>query len=133
MKRSHQAGFTFLELIITTSIIGIVVVIVIEGFIGIGQINRNARNLTIATQLAQQQMEQVRNTPYNNIAAGTTDISSILGPYPSLENPRSATQTVSVIDANGLKQVDIAISYTVFNRTKHVQLSTQVASVGINR
>jgi prepilin-type N-terminal cleavage/methylation domain-containing protein len=133
VKRQGQAGFTLLELIITASVAAIIVIVVIEGFISVEQINRNARNLTIATQLAQQQMEQVRNTPYNNIATGTSDISSILSPYPSLENPRTATQTVTVLDASGLKQVDIAISYTIYRRTKHVQVSTQVASVGINK
>ncbi|HSX14587.1 MAG TPA: prepilin-type N-terminal cleavage/methylation domain-containing protein [Candidatus Saccharimonadales bacterium] len=133
MKARNQAGFTLLELIITATVAAIIIVVVIEGFTGIEQLNRTARNVTIATQLAQQQMEQIRNTPYNNIAIGTTDISSILTPYPSLGNPRSATQIVTTLDAAGLKQVDINISYTIYHRTKRVQVSTEVANIGVNK
>jgi type II secretory pathway pseudopilin PulG len=131
--KHRQAGFTMLELVITASVAATIILVVIEGFTDIGKLNRTARNITIATQIAQQEMEKVRNTPYSNIATGTTDISSQLTPYPSLEAPRSATKTVTVIDANGLKKVDIAISYTIYHRTKQVQLSTEISNIGINR
>lgn len=95
-------------------------------------INFAANNLTIATEAAQQQLELYRNTPYNQIAVGTQNISSSLNAYPSLKNPRTATATVTQVDPNGIKQIDIAISYTGAGGAKRVQVSTQVANKGLN-
>jgi prepilin-type N-terminal cleavage/methylation domain-containing protein len=133
MKRTSQAGFTMVELVITATVAAIIILTVIDGFTSIEQLNRTARAETIGTQVVQQEMEKVRNTPYANIATGATDLSSQLSAYGSLGTPRTFTKTVTVIDANGLKQVDFALSYTIYHRTKKIQLSTEVANIGINR
>lgn len=133
MKLRAQAGFTMLELVITATIAAIIILVVIEGFNDIEKLNRNARNTTIATEVAQQELEKIRNTPYANIATGTSDITTVLSPYPSLESPRSAQLKVTEVDPDGLKTIEVDISYTIFHRTKKVQLVTQVANSGLNR
>ncbi len=108
------------------------IVSVLGGLTEVEQLNRTARAQTIATEVVQQELEKVRNTPYANIGVGTTDLSSALSGYPTLESPRSFTKTVTVVDAGGLKQVDFSLNYKIYHRTKTVQVSTEVSNIGIN-
>jgi type II secretory pathway pseudopilin PulG len=133
-ERQNEGGFTLMELVVTAAFMGIVIVSVSGLFIGLRQINNAANNYTIASQVAQQLIEKNRNTPYSAITVGTTDVtSSTLSAYPSLLSPRSATVTVSQVNASGIKQVDVAISYTDRTGLKRVQYSTQIANKGLNR
>jgi Tfp pilus assembly protein PilV len=129
----RQAGLTMIELIVTATVAAIIIVAVIAGVTEIEKLNRNARAQTIAVQLVQQELEKVRNTPYANISTGTSDLVSQLAAYPNLESPRSFTKTVTIVDAGGMKQVDFALSYTIYHRSKQVQLTTQISHIGINQ
>jgi type II secretory pathway pseudopilin PulG len=123
-----------IELVVTMAFMGIVIVAVSELFTGVRQTNRAANNYTVAVQVAQQLIEKFRNTPYSSITVGTTDVtSSALSPYPNLLSPRSATTTVTLVDASGLKQVDVAVSYKDRTGTKDVRLSTVISYKGVNR
>ncbi len=134
MKASADRGFTLIELVVTIAFMGVVIVSLSGLFISLRQTNRAANNYTIATQVAQQLIEQYRNTPYSSIAVGATDVtSSALGPYPSLLTPRSATVTTTQVDADGLKQIDVAISYKDRTGTRTVALTTLVSYKGVNR
>ncbi len=121
-----------IELIVTATVAAVIIVAVITGITEIEGLNRNARAQTIAVEVVQQELEKVRNTPYSSISTGTTDLVSQLSGYPNLGTPRSFTKTVTIVDAGGLKQVDFALSYTIYHRTKHIQLSTQISNIGIN-
>src|SRR5690348_13893192 len=105
LKRSEH-GFTLIELVVAAAFMGIVIVALNELFIAVRQVNREANNYTIATEVAQQLVEQYRNSPYSSINTGTVDdTASALGAYPSLLTPRSATATITQVDPNGLKQL----------------------------
>lgn len=134
LGNDNQAGFTLIETLVALVVIAMSVAAVLTAFIAVESLNRRARNLTIATQAANQQLETYRNTAYAGIPTGANqDLSSLLTPYPSLGTPRSALATITEIDPAGLKQVDIAISYTESGKTKNVQVSTLIARRGINR
>lgn len=92
-----------------------------------------ANNLIIATQVAQQQLETYRNTPYNNIALGTVDYSSLLDQYKTMGSPKSVTVTTTQKDPNGLKQVDVTVQYHDHKLAKTIAVSTLIALNGINR
>jgi prepilin-type N-terminal cleavage/methylation domain-containing protein len=132
MDTGEQSGFTLIEFIVAATLLATIVVAVATTLDSIKAINFSANNLTIGTEAAQQQLELYRNTPYNQIALGTQDISSSLSAYPSLKSPRSATATVTQVDPDGIKQVDIAITYTGQGGTKRIQVSTRVANKGLN-
>jgi prepilin-type N-terminal cleavage/methylation domain-containing protein len=133
MKHSREAGFTLLEVLITTAVMAVVFIAIAGVFNTLHQINARANTLTITTQLAQQQLEKIRNTAYNGIPVGTTDISSVLAPYANIGGPKSATLVVAQIDPNGLKSVDITINYTDHKYPKIVKVSTLVALNGVNK
>lgn len=134
MKHRGESGFTLIELVVTAAFMGIVVVAVAGLFTSLRQINIAANNYTIATQVAQQLMEQYRNTPYNNITVGTQDVTSTaLAAYPSLLSPRSATVTISDFDPNGIKKLDVAISYKSRTGTRNIQMQTLISNKGVNK
>ncbi len=133
MKRHGEGGFTLIELVLTAVILSVTFLSIYSLFDTLRIVNRRADNLTVATQVAQQQLELYRNIPYNALATGTTDIASALAPYPSLGPGRTGSVVVSQTDARGLKRIDISVDYTDRALTKRVRVSTQVALNGMNR
>jgi prepilin-type N-terminal cleavage/methylation domain-containing protein len=133
MTRRDERGFSLLELIISAAVMSVIILAIYGFFQSVRDINRYASNMVIASQVAQKQMETYRNTPYNSLTVGTQSVSSILTPYGSLKTPRSATATITELQPNGLKQIDMVVSYTDKGGTKTVRLNTLVAARGINR
>lgn len=133
MKDNRENGFSLLELLISAAVMSIIILAIYGFFDNVRAINRYASNLVIANQAAQQQLETYRNTPYNNLATGSQNVSSILTPYPSLRSPRSATAVITELQPYGLKQVDLTISYAERGGTRTIMVSTLVAARGINK
>lgn len=126
-----QSGFTLIELILTGTILASAVVTMVSLFISVEALNHRARNLTLATQIMQQQMESYRNTGYGSLPVGSNDFSAALPS--SLTAPRSGTANITEVDPAGLKQIDVTINYTESGKTKTVESSTLVAIRGIDR
>jgi prepilin-type N-terminal cleavage/methylation domain-containing protein len=128
----NQQGFTLVELIVTAAYVATASAAIIGIFITIGAINRESRNMSVATALAEQKIETYRNAGYNAVPIGTPaeDFSSKLPT--NFGSPKSAVANVTT-PSTGLKQVDIVISYTENKRPKKVQMSTLMTQRGINR
>jgi len=133
MTSKDERGFTIMELVVAMAFVGVVIVSLTDLFTALRQVNREANNYTIATQVAQQLLEQYRNTPFSSLAIGTINDSSYLSPYPSLLSPRSATVVISQPGAAGIDQVDVTVSYKDRTGTKTVSFSTQISNHGLNR
>lgn len=129
----QPAGFSLIEQVVAATVLLLVFVSATQAFITIGTINNRANAQTQAIELMQQKLEIVRNTPYANLAVGTTDFSSGLDSFPALKSPRSATIEVTETDPGILKRVEITISYTQSGIAKKVQTATLVGVRGLNR
>lgn len=125
-------GFTMVELMVTAMFISLTSAAIINIFILTGKLNTQARNLAVATALAEQKLEVYRDAGFNAIPLGSPGetFTSVLPA--NFGSPKSAIANVTSPQA-GLKQVDIVISYTDAGRTKKVQISTLMAQRGINR
>lgn len=101
-------GFTIVEVIV--SIIVFSVALMIASSVS-GIANKtvdDASNTSIASEIAQNHIELMRNTPYDDINVGTTSITSSL---PSqLPHPRSGSIVTSE-ERTDLKKVEVTISY----------------------
>lgn len=126
------AGFTLIELIVTAAFTATMAVIIVEVFVNVGKTIRLSRNLAIATQLAQQQIEIDRNAGYTAIPA-SQDFSSQLPA--NFGSPKSATATFSDLSPiqAGIKELDIAITWYDAGVQKNVQVSTLITHQGIDR
>ncbi|HSH31779.1 MAG TPA: type II secretion system protein [Candidatus Saccharimonadales bacterium] len=128
----EESGFTLVELIITATFVAIALVAIVEAFVTVDKLNRQARNLAIATQLAQQKVESSRNLGYAAIPA-SEDFSSTLPA--NFGSPKQATTEFADLTPAepGLKRLNIVIYYHEGSVRKDVQVSTLVAERGINR
>ena len=125
MTQRAQAGFTIVEVLVALAIFAI-------GLAGIGSLlgttvraNGLAAQLTAATQLTQDKLEELRNTPYTAVASGAdstglTETGEAGGIY-----TRTWTVTTGTPAATA-KTVVVTVGWT--GRTSHqVQLQTVVA------
>ncbi|HVE81134.1 MAG TPA: hypothetical protein VNA68_03310 [Candidatus Dormibacteraeota bacterium] len=132
MKRriKNQHGLTLIELIVTASFVAAAAIAVAEIFITVGNLTRQARNISSATATAQEKIEVYRDAGYASIPTGSSDFTSTLPT--GLGSPKSGTAVV-VEAPPGLKRVDILITYTEGKKAKKVQVTTYITQRGINR
>ncbi|MBI4846075.1 MAG: type II secretion system protein [Candidatus Omnitrophica bacterium] len=60
-KLKNKAGFTFIELLIGITVLGVAILGIIIGYVSCFNINEISRNMTIATEDARQVIEQMRS------------------------------------------------------------------------
>jgi prepilin-type N-terminal cleavage/methylation domain-containing protein len=127
-----ESGFTLIEVLVTSVVIAIATVAIVEVFISVDRLNRQSRNLADATQIAQQKIESYRNIAYSNIPASENFTSSLPA---TLAAPRSATASFHDLSPAipGLKQLDIVIYYTDGRARRDVQVTTMISQRGLSR
>ncbi|HEX7259750.1 MAG TPA: hypothetical protein VF272_02350 [Candidatus Saccharimonadia bacterium] len=127
-----QNGFTLVELVVTAVFVTVASAAIITIFIVVGKLNKQARNMAVATALAEQKLEIYRDAGYHAIPTGAP-AETFTGALPAnFGSPKSAVANVTTPQA-GLKRIDIIITYTDDKRTKNVQISTLMTQRGINR
>ncbi len=120
------------EVVVTAAFVAVASAAIIEIFITVARLNREARNLSVATALAEQKLEVYRDAGYNAVPTGTP-AEDFSGSLPAnFGSPKSAVSNVTT-PQSGIKQVDIVISYYDSGRQKNVQITTLMAQRGINR
>ncbi|HSX48544.1 MAG TPA: prepilin-type N-terminal cleavage/methylation domain-containing protein [Candidatus Nanoarchaeia archaeon] len=127
---NDNRGFTLIEVLIAAAVLAMSAAAVVSVFVTVKTLNRRARNITLATQAAQQEIEVLRNTAYASLPIGSTDFSSSLPG--ELQDPKTATAVIAESPV-GLKRVDITISYGESGRSKQIQFSTAISQIGIDR
>lgn len=134
MKYGHsKQGFTLVEQLVAATVMLVVFVAVTQAFIGIGVVNNRSDAQTEAVELMQQKLELLRNTPFNDLDVGVSDFTTEMAPFTTLQNPRSATVTITEVTPSTLKRVDIQLSYTQSGKSRTVGTSTLIGLHGINR
>jgi len=131
MSKLNQSGFTLVELTITVVVLGIVLTSVISLFVNIQQAQTHTRFLETSTYAAQTEIESLRTINYNNLTPGTTiDFTNQL---PS-SLPKGSTGTVTVSEPlDGLRRVDVSVTYTYKGKTRSVALSSLIGVLGITQ
>jgi len=126
-----QAGFTIVELLVTIVVTGFIISGVASLVMAINGTQRSTLLLETATRAGEQQVESLRNNMYNTLEPGvnidfTADLPS------TLHEPRSGTVTVSE-PANGLRRVDVTVTYQDGSNQKSVRLSSLIGQIGIGQ
>ncbi len=92
---SKESGFTLVELIVTATFVAVASTAIVGIFITIERLNRESRNLTIATQIAQQKLEDLRNTNYTSITTSPPSQNFTSKLPLNFGSPKSATVTIT--------------------------------------
>lgn len=129
--KDTEGGFTLIELIVTIVVTGLIIIAITTLFITIERTQHRTQLLETATRAGEQQIEALRNNNYNSLTAGSTiDFTNDLPA--SLPSPRSGTVAVSE-PTEGVKRVDVTVSYRDGNKTKDVKLSSLIGQLGIGQ
>lgn len=126
-----QKGFTLVELMVTIIVLAIVSGGLTLLFSSIQYVQASASYRRSATLAAQRQIESLRTSNYAALAAGSSiDFSSNL----PAELPKPRTATASITEpANGVKRVDITITYKDRGASKQVKVSSMIGEIGITK
>lgn len=99
MRRRIHNGFTLIEIMISLSILVVGLVALLALFISSFDVAMKATNLTEATLLAQQKMEEIKKAGYPKVSESWTDFSNPMYSYQvvAVPDPPAATDTYQTI------------------------------------
>ena len=125
MKQS-QKGIGMIEILIAMLIFGIGITAAIRTLPVSNTAAARARNLTVATNLAQEKIEGLMSSPYD-------DAELAAGNHADPDNPldRIFTRTWNVTDnvpVTDMKRIDVTVSYETDNPDNSVTLTTYITS-----
>ncbi len=129
-KGKNEEGFTLIEVLVTIMILAVVLIALFSCFIyGFTVISR-VRQASIATQCLQEQLELIRNMPFNDILS--LDSSFTNESLPLLED---SSGILSLEDSGGddIKKLTVSVIWSYKGRQLRRDIVTFVTRKGINR
>ncbi len=136
MKSQHpptrQQGFSLVEIAVGLVVVGIIIISLSNVFVSIGVIQRQSDHLSLASRIAEQKIESLRNNHYNSLPLSPPAIDFTSELPDSLASPRLAQVYVSEPEA-GMKRLEVTITYREGGRSKTVQLSALIGNIGISQ
>ena len=132
MKRPIQKtdGFSLVEMILTIVVaISFIAAtdVVVNDYVHLGQ---HSRDLILANSYVEGKIEALRSAGFNGVDTGTTSLTPEL---PSqLNSPKSGTMTISS-PSNGIKQVDISVTYSDQGVSRTYSYRTYIGELGVGQ
>jgi len=125
--RKNGAGFSLLEVMVAVVIIGFGLLAIMHLFpIGL-RASKISQDTTVATFLAQQKMEELRNTKYADIDDPPLS-ETFASPFSNFTWTKYVSESESEeIDDGKLSKVVIEVSYTPYGQGRRVKLVTFIA------
>ena len=129
IKKNKNAGFTLVELLVSIIVGGIIIASlgqVVNSYINV---SKSGRYMNLANSFAEAKVEALRNDGYNNIATGTTSLTSQL---PSQLPKGTASMTVTT-PSGGIKEIDLSITYHDQGSNRTLNYTTYVGELGVGQ
>lgn len=147
---SESKGFTLIEIVVAITFMAIAFAAVMQIFISTNNLNQQAFNLSTATQLVHQKIEELRNVAYTALpddsGNGTPDAHECtgspvtVGSVPSnLHAPNSFTATYRPDGTNpcdptgGIVNVEVKVTWSDNGVPKQASVQTLIGSRGIGK
>lgn len=131
MLKARESGFTLIELLVTISIMGIMIIGLVNLYMTIEGSQRKSYHLEVATRAGERQIESLRNAQYSNLEPGV-DIDFTDSLPAELPEPRSGIVEVTEPE-NGIRRVDVTITYKDGSGSKTVKQSSLIGVIGIGQ
>jgi Tfp pilus assembly protein PilV len=129
--RKSRSGFGIVEVVVAIALLGALSLALTGIFRGILYIQSSAMYQKSATLAAQREVETLRNSSFNDLTAGSTITFTSELPA-ELPSPKTGTVAVSS-PAEGLKRIDVTVSYRHAGADKQVKVSSTIGILGITQ
>lgn len=124
-----EAGFTLVELIAASTIMGLMIIGIVNLYIAIETAQRKSYHIEMASRAGEKQIESMRNVQYSSLEPDTEiDFTDELPD--ELPEPRSGTVAISE-PTDGLRRVDVTITYKDGSKEKIIKQSSLIGQIGI--
>ena len=140
-SRGPRAGFSLIEVLIVTLVLAVVVVMMGSVFIYGFNILSKTKQVNLATQVAQLEVERFRNRDFDTITDGTATTTFTQADFPFLfrdngvSHLRNGQETITVqpgSDAD-IKRLTVTITWDLRGREMRQDVVTYSTRDGINR
>ena len=128
---NKQSGFTIVEVVVSIVIIGLLVPAVTGLMTTLNNTQKQVIYKESATRSAATEIETLRNAKYNTLENGTT--LNFTNQLPN-DLPKNKSGTVVISEPiNGLKRVEVTVSYTDGNQQQKVTLTSLIGQLGLSK
>lgn len=128
-----QSGFTIVELLITIVVGAILMSSISLVVVNQSNIAERAKDQTLANSFVETTVEGLRSEGYNSLVSSATPIDISANMPTDLNAPRSAEYTVSDTAQDGLKQIDLSVSYQSQGVTQNLTYQTYIGELGVGQ
>ena len=141
-QTKKEGGVSLIEVLVTIFILGVVCITLISIFIYGFNLLQKTKKVTVATEVAQEEVERYRNMQYSMIkglATGTslalsTESRAILGnPVNFINGQGSATLDTVVGGDDSIRKLTVQITWMYRGQPQEKNVVTYIAATGINR
>lgn len=129
-RESRNDGFTLIEVLVTLLILTVVLTALLSCFIQGFDILTRMKQMTIATQSIQKELESIRSLPYSDILSLNDAFTNDNLTY--LEN---SSGIINLEDSVGseIKKLTVSLTWTYRGRQMRKEVVTYVTKKGINK
>jgi prepilin-type N-terminal cleavage/methylation domain-containing protein len=129
--RKPHGGFTLLETMLTVVVLGLAVTVIAGLYYEMQQLQGKSQHLDLATRAAQTEIEVLRNNSYNSLTPGST-INFTSNLHSGLPPDKKGEVKISQ-PTDGLRRVDVTITYHDGSTPEKVKLSSTIGVIGIGK
>lgn len=129
-RKKREDGFTFIEVLITIVILTVVLVALLSCFLYGCSILSRMKQMAIATQSIQEELELIRNMPFNDILSLESSFTN-----ESLSSLENSSGILSLEDSAGddIKKLTVSVLWSYHGRQMRKDVVTYVTKKGINK
>ncbi len=133
--KSTQDGFTLLEVIVTITVAGFIMMGLVVLITNLYSISDRSYDLMLANSSAENKFEDLRSGTFLGLSDGPYDFTTELPS--SLGSPKSATYTVgnsSLVNVSAaVKEINMTIVYNSHGKTQTLEYSGYIGELGVGQ
>jgi prepilin-type N-terminal cleavage/methylation domain-containing protein len=129
-KKHGAGGYTLVELVVTIAVAGIFTLALTNVVTNYLHLWQRGRYLSLSSEFVESKVEALRNNGYNELILGSTNISNEL---PSQLPPQRSASMAVTSPSDGLKQVDITVTYKDQGQDNSYSYTTYMGELGVGQ
>ncbi|MGA2587460.1 MAG: type II secretion system protein [Candidatus Aminicenantales bacterium] len=129
-KRKKEGGFSLIEVLVAMAILGIMLMTLISVFIYGYNVLSRTRQIALATQICQEQVEVIRNMTFATILTlGTTFTNDKLASLVSGQG----LQAVETSAGTDIKKLTVSVTWTYRGQSQRKDVVTMITRLGVDK